>query len=241
MGMQFDFNLGRNFLRAYVENVVVICHGLPYDPSSVIAKGYDRLADLLARYGLNSVLFDFSGTGLSKGRFSLSNWVEDLSNIVDRFGSVHLLAFSMGGVPAAYVAHHENVKSLVLVAVPCSFEMLREDLLVQAHANAKLKGSLRGVGDLEEFLDELRRDMEEFEPRKWVEDLRKPVLFVHGTKDDVVPFESSEIMFEVASEPKFFLQVDGGHHRLREYDRVMEIVAKWIAGRVRERFMRVRV
>ena len=239
--MQFDLNLGRNFVRIYVENVVVICHGLPYEPASVIAKGYDRLSNLLACEGLNSIIFDFSGTGLSKGRFRLSNWVEDLSNIVEKFKSVHLLAFSLGGVPATYVAHHGNVKSLTLVAVPCSFDMLREDLLIQAHANAKLRGSLRGVGDLDEFLSEIKRDMEDFEPKRWIEALRKPVLFVHGTNDDIVPFESSKIMYDIASEPKYFIQVEGGHHRLREYEEVMKVVAKWIAGERREKILRIKV
>ncbi len=227
--MQFDLNVGRNFVRVYAENVVVICHGLPYEPSSVIAKGYDKLAEFFACKGLNSVIFDFSGTGLSKGSFSISNWVEDLLNLIERFKSVHLVAFSLGGVPAVYSAQLNNVKSLVLVAVPCSFEMLREDMLVQAHANAKLRGSLKGVGDLEEFLEKFRRDMEEFEPKRWIEEIRKPVLFVHGTDDDIVPFESSKMMFEIAKEPKYFVKVIGGHHRLREYENVMDTIANWIA------------
>ncbi len=245
--MHIDVNIGRNFVRLNLENVVVFCHGLPYEPRSVIAKGYDRLASLFSSKGLNSVLFDFSGTGLSKGSFSISNWVEDLISIVERFKSVHLVAFSLGGVPAAYAAQMDNVKSLALIAVPCRFEMLREDLLEKAYANARLKGSLKGIGDLKEFMDSIRRDMEEFEPLRHLESVKKPVLFVHGTKDDVIPFESSEIMYEAANEPKYFLKVEGGHHRLREYDEVMEIVADWVAShyvkerRKLEKFIVVRV
>lgn len=227
--MHFDLSIGRNFVRIYAENVVVICHGLPYEPSSVIAKGYDKLAEFLANRGLNSVIFDFSGTGLSKGSFSISNWVEDLVNLVEKFKSVHLIGFSLGGVPAVYSAQLDSVKTLTLVAVPCSFDMLREDLLIQAHANAKLRGSLKGIGELDEFLRKFRRDMEEFEPKRFIEDIRKPVLFVHGTEDDVVPFESSKIMFERAREPKYFIKVIGGHHRLREYTKVMDLIANWIA------------
>jgi len=243
--MHVDISIGRNFVRVYSENVVVFCHGLPYEPRSVIAKGYDRLAKLFSSKGLNSVLFDFSGTGLSKGFFSISNWVEDLLSIVERFESVHLVAFSMGGVPAVYAAQMENVKSLTLLAVPCKFEMLRRDMLEMAYANAKLKGSLKGIGDLNEFLEGIRRDMEAFEPLKYLELIRKPVLFVHGTEDDVIPFESSEMMYEVANDPKYFIKVEGGHHRLREYDSVMSTVADWIAGqycgRRFEKYMTLRV
>ncbi len=227
--MQFDTTVGRNFVRVYVENVVIICHGLPYEPASVIAKGYDKLATMLSRSGLNSVIFDFSGTGLSKGSFRLSHWVEDLLRIVENFESVHLLAFSLGGVPAVYCAQHENVRTLTLVAVPAGMNMVREDLLIQAHANAKLRGSLRGIGDLNSFLESFRRDMEEYEPRRWMEFVRKPVLIVHGTRDDIIPFESGKILYELAKEPKYFLRVVGGHHRLRDYPQVMRRVIDWIA------------
>jgi alpha-beta hydrolase superfamily lysophospholipase len=227
--MYFDTNIGRNFVRVYAENVVVICHGLPYEPASVVAKGYDELAEFFASRGLNSVIFDFSGTGLSKGEFRIANWVEDLLNLVERFKSVHLVAFSMGGVPATFVAQLDNVKSLTLLATPCSIEMVRKDLLEKAYANAKLKGSLKGIGDFEEFMSSFKRDLEEFEPIKWIGNVRKPKLFVHGTNDDIIPFESSERMFEKAGEPKYFVKVAGGDHYLRRNRKVMEIVAEWIA------------
>jgi pimeloyl-ACP methyl ester carboxylesterase len=227
--MFFDTMIGRNFVRIYTKNVVVICHGLPYEPLPVIAKGYDELAEFFAERGLNSVIFDFSGTGLSKGKFRVLNWVEDLIEIVGNFKSVHLVGFSLGGIPATYVARLKAVKTLTLVATPCCFEVMREDLIKKAYEHALTKKSLRGVGTFEEFYENFKKDLEEFKPIKWIESVNKPVLIVHGDKDDVIPFESSKRLYEKAKGKKFFLEVKNGGHRLRKYREVMEIIANWIA------------
>lgn len=42
--------------------------------------------------------------------------------------------------------------------------------------------------------------------------LRAPVLFVHGTADDVVPVAMTQRMFEAAPEPKRLLLIEGGGH-----------------------------
>lgn len=120
------------------------------------------------------------------------------------------------------------VKSLVLVAVPCSLDVMRDDLIRKAYENAVAKKSLKGVRDFDEFMLNFRKDMEEFAPIKWIERINKPVLFVHGTDDDVIPIESSRIMYERAVGDKYFLEVRNGGHRLRNHESVMRAVAEWI-------------
>lgn len=227
--MFFDTYVGRNFVRVYAENVVVICHGLPYEPLSVVAKGYDDLAEFFGTRGLNSVIFDFSGTGFSKGFFRISNWVEDLLDIVEQFKRVHLVAFSLGGVPATHIARLKSVKSLTLLAVPCCFEVMREDLIKLAYEKALKERTLKVLESFEDFYENFRRDMEDFAPIKWIEKVNCPVLIVHGDKDDVIPFESSLKLYEKARDP-YFLEVRGGGHRLRGYGKVMEMVADWIVS-----------
>ena len=43
-------------------------------------------------------------------------------------------------------------------------------------------------------------------------DLKIPILITHGTSDRVVPFEFGRRLYEAASEPKRFRQVDGAGH-----------------------------
>jgi len=223
--MHFDTTLDRTFLRLNVEDVVVFCHGLPYQPGSVLEKSYDKLSKWFASLGKSSLIFDFSGTGLSRGNFSLSSWVEDLERVIDRFYKVDIVAFSMGGVPASYISSKENVRSLCLVSTPCCFDHVT--ILDKIYLNARSKGSLKGIGSYDEFVSKIRMDMERLEPLRWIGNSRNTMI-VHGTADDTIPFESGKMLFSAAPRPKYFLKVVNGGHALRQKIEVIREIFNWI-------------
>jgi|Deesub1362B_J571_1020462.scaffolds.fasta_scaffold00022_62 alpha/beta superfamily hydrolase len=225
--MHFDTKIGRNYARLHIENITILCHGLPFERGSVVEKGYNDLALFFALNGINSLIFDFSGTGFSDGEFSIKNWVEDLKNICSEFNSVNLVGFSMGGVVAANVAAEvENVESLVIASSPCCADTIRNAKNI--YENAKSKEILRGLSDFESFEKMLRHEMKEFEPIRRISEVRCPILIVHGTSDDVVPFENGIMLFEKASEPKTFLEVRNGSHFLRQERVVVEKIIEWM-------------
>ena len=45
-----------------------------------------------------------------------------------------------------------------------------------------------------------------------IDDVTVPVLVVHGTSDDIVPFAMGERLFAAAKAPKRFLKLEGGNH-----------------------------
>jgi fermentation-respiration switch protein FrsA (DUF1100 family) len=53
---------------------------------------------------------------------------------------------------------------------------------------------------------------EKFDSLSKIRDVRMPVLFVHGTRDDFVPSRFSRELYAAASEPKALLLVDGATH-----------------------------
>ena len=56
---------------------------------------------------------------------------------------------------------------------------------------------------------------ERFESLKKIEALQVPVLLLHGTNDDVVPYEMSQVLYDAAPEPKnLFLIPDGSHFQI---------------------------
>jgi len=227
--MKLDTEFGGKHLRFHVENVVIFCHGLPYEAGSVIEKGYDQLAKDFAEKGLNSLIFDFSGTGLSKGDFNLENWIKDLSSIINEFTSVSLVAFSMGGVVGTYVAaNRDNIRNLVLVGVPCCSNSITEYMLREIYAHNKSTGVLRGLRDFESFKKRFLKEMEMYEPKTWIRDVRCPKLIVHGSSDQIIPFEDAEVLFDAATEPKYFLKVVNGSHFLRHHKEVMEKIRTWL-------------
>lgn len=51
-----------------------------------------------------------------------------------------------------------------------------------------------------------------FLSRERIGAVRVPVLILHGTADEVIPFAHGERLFQRASEPKRFVRIEGGRH-----------------------------
>jgi pimeloyl-ACP methyl ester carboxylesterase len=240
--MIIDRRIGRNFTRLHIDNCLLICHGLPYEPGSVIEKGYSVLAKFFSSKKFTTVVFDFTGTGLSEGDFRLSYWVEDLKNLTSYFEKVSILGYSMGGAVAIRAsAELENVEKLAIVASPCCMDMFSAASLEMIYENAKLKGILRGLKDFESFKDEFLRDFEDIEPINWIEKIRCPKLIVHGDKDDIVPFKHGEMLYRMARKPKTFLRVKNGDHFLRQEEVVSKYIADWFTGKIGEKELEIRI
>src|SRR4051812_30637597 len=62
-----------------------------------------------------------------------------------------------------------------------------------------------------------------------VRHLHAPVLFIHGTDDDILPAACSVSAWRMASEPRRLELMDGAGHNLDEAaDQVFELVHRWI-------------
>jgi len=231
--MHADKKIGRNFVRLIVENVLIICHGLPYESGSVVEKGYLDLAKFFASKNIPSVIFDFSGTGLSEGNFSLKLWVEDLVRISEEFERVSILGYGMGGAVAVRAASKiETLENIVLVASPCCVDMFSESILKMIYENASMKNLLRGVGDYETFKKSFMEEFLEIEPKNFIGKIKVPKLIIHGREDDIVPFENGLVLFELASKPKTFVELKTGNHFLRQNPIVSEIIVDWLKGKI---------
>lgn len=62
-----------------------------------------------------------------------------------------------------------------------------------------------------------------------VEELKKPLLLIHGSKDEILDAAASEDIFERASQPKRLEILDGAGHGLMEVaDRVQDLITDFI-------------
>lgn len=228
--MFFDTIFGRNFSRIYLSNAIVICHGFPYEKGSVVEKGYGELADFFSKIA-PTVIFDFSGCGNSFGFFGVKKWVEDLKRIGEKFDKVFLMGYSMGGLIAIRAgAELKNLEKLVAISTPLP-QIFTEDRLKAMFENASRIMRIRSFEDF-------RKEMEsviEIDPREFVNKIKVPKLIVHGTADDIVPFECGKAIYECAEEPKAFLKVVNGDHFLRREPKVMTLVAGWLEGSIKDK------
>lgn len=221
--MKIDLRIGRNFCRLNLEEIVIICHGLPYDAGSAVDKSYDKIAEFFSNKGLPAIAFDFSGTGRSQGQFSLVSWLEDLENIASHFERVHVVGFSMGGA----VAYNIEAESYGIVASPFSL-MFDENALRDIYSNAVMKGTLRGLKDFETFKRKFIEDFTTIAPEN--SKPKRNVLVIHGVKDDIVPHTHGIKIFEHSKKPKKLVLIENGDHFLRKIPKIYEIIYKWIVG-----------
>ncbi|MEM4472818.1 MAG: alpha/beta fold hydrolase [Archaeoglobaceae archaeon] len=233
--MIFETAIGKNFVRLHVSKAIIICHGFPYEKGSVIEKSYSDLAEFFSAIS-PTLIFDFSGCGNSRGYFSFKSWVSDLKRISDKFKSVTIIGYSMGAMVAIKALNElKNLEKLVLISPPLP-EIFEEERLKMMYDHARNVMAMRSY---EEFYEEMM-GLKEEDFLKNLE-IAIPKLVVHGTKDEVVPFECGMKVYRHMSEPKSFLKVINGDHFLRRNPTVMQKVADWIEGKIKDKEVEIKI
>ena len=163
--------------------------------------GYDLVhLRVLAEIGLNILAVDYRGYGKSEGKPDEAGVYSDADAAYDylinqrhfRAEDIFIYGHSLGGAVAINLASRR----------PCA------GLIVQSSfTNARAMARRMFPIPLIEFVVKSRFDS--------VEKIRRvhaPILIVHGTRDEVVPFAMGQQLFRAAPEPKRFYPIEGARH-----------------------------
>lgn len=192
------------------------------------------IAGFAARRGLAMARFDYSGTGLSDGRFedgTLDRWLSEALKVLDELtkGPVILVGSSMGGWIALHIALHRpgRVAAVVGIAAAPDFtdwgftaeqkgELLKTDRIERPNPyGGESQLTTRGFWESGERLRVLDGSIE----------LECPVRLLHGDADDDVPLEVAfRLMPQLRSADIQLTIVKGGGHRLSEPNEIAAIL-----------------
>jgi hypothetical protein len=169
-----------------------------------IGYGFEHLR-ALAKIGVNILAVDYRGYGKSEGKPDEAGVYHDADAAYDylltqrhfRAADIIIYGHSLGGAVAINLASRRRCGGLI---VQSSF--------TSARAMARRMFAI----PLIEYAAKSR-----FDSLRKIREVHAPILVVHGTRDEVVPFEMGQQLFAAAPEPKRFYPIPGaGHNNLME-------------------------
>lgn len=219
--------------------LVLLLHGIPGGgPPDPEDPGYPGLARAVAQRDWATAWFNFRGCRGAPGEFSIAGWHHDVNAALDALGDVPdlrglarvVVGSSAGGSTAiAVCGERDDVTAVATMAAPASFGFggLTEDpaALVQRFRNIGIIRDPAFPPDLEAWI----KEFSDLAPEEAVARLApRSVLIMHGTADDVVPYEHAERLFAAAREPKEIVRFPAGGHQLRRDERAVDALGDWL-------------
>ncbi|MEO7035414.1 MAG: alpha/beta fold hydrolase [Polyangiaceae bacterium] len=215
--------------------VVVIGHGVTAhkDRPFLVA-----LADGLMRAGIAALRISFSGNGDSEGRFADSNIskeVLDLGAVLDALPDrrIAYAGHSMGGAVGLLRASRDaRIRCLVSLAGIVHTRAFADRAFGALTPGRDLMLDKPGCVLPQAYLDDLRAidSVVEHAGR-----IAVPWLFVHGTRDALVPITDTYDAFAAAGQPKRLEVLEGADHVFQpgHTQHMVETVTSWCAAQLR--------
>jgi len=179
-------------------------------------SGRIPIIELYVRLGFSVFILDYRGYGKSGGRISEKGSYRDAdaawSYLTQAKGipesSIVLLGRSLGGAVAIELASRQAPGALI---VESTFTSIPD---VGAHHYPWLPVR---------FLSRIK-----YPSIRRIPKVTCPKLFIHSPGDEIIPFAHGRKLFEAASEPKTFLEIEGDHNS--GFDRSRIIYAQGVSA-----------
>ncbi len=223
---------------------LILCHGIPSGQQpSTGDSGYPGLAQRFCNAGFITLIFNFRGCGPAQGNLDMLGWTRDLKAAIDYLASlaevdrshICVLGSSAGAAASVYVtAKDPRISALVTFASPATFSFLsnREQAIntIAHFRNIELIRDKDFPPSIDEWLDGFNT----VSPIRWVDKISpRPLLLIHGEKDDLVPVEHARQLYERAGQPKEIVLIPDAGHRLRLEEKAVTTALKWLKEKSR--------
>lgn len=180
----------------------------------------------LVELGLAVFVFDYRGYGRSEGKPS------EVGLYLDGEAAYQHLTSELGVAPERVVCFGRSLGAAVAAHVALRAKPAG---LIMESPFESVGAMVRKTSVLRVLVPLLRN---RFDNVAKVQQLRVPLLVIHGVRDELVPFAQGRAVFEAAREPKEFFSIEGAGHNDtlqvggREYcDRIAEFCRHYVNQR----------
>ena len=219
--------------------IVIYCHGYRSTKESGKVK---PLAEKLTSKNISLFAFDFSGRGESDGKFedtTITQYIDDLkyaighiSKLTDKLG---IIGNSLGGlVSLQETAKNKRIKVLALLSPVSYFPTKKKNGFTPN--NIKEWKKKRYTFTKSERFGKMKinysyyKDGLKYGNYSVYEDIKIPVLIIHGTNDESVPISYSEKLIKHIKNHKFIAlkRADHNYTKKKDFDKVIDETSKFI-------------
>ncbi len=187
-------------------------------------KAVGNITRALAREGIATLRFDFTGLGESEGDFAethFSSNVRDLIAAADFLAARYeapciMIGHSLGGAAVLQAAGRiASVAAVATIGAPCDPEHVTyllgdKKALIAERGEAEVKLAGRSFRIKKEFLEDLQQQR----MQETIRALQRPLLILHSPLDTTVDIENAARIFQAAMHPKSFISLDKADHLL---------------------------
>jgi esterase/lipase len=200
------------------------------------------ISEALLAQGFTTLRFDFYGNGESGGRVEESTYSKMIAQVKDAVSLlekevdwVGVAGHSMGAMLALLSAYEDKrIGGVAFIAGSSQASRVREvfppDVVAQAEMEGESHASVYGR-DLK-LRKEFLLDIEKYNVGHAVTMLSRPLLIVHGSKDEVIPPYHARQLYNWAAHPKSLEIIDGADHLFMDEPhlaRLKETVSSWFS------------
>lgn len=198
-------------------NYIIACHG--YSGS---ANDMARYAKWYYSMGYSLIIPDARAHGESEGNVRGMGWLERrdipiwISKILTEHKEVEIALFgiSMGAATVMMTSGEKLPEQVKAVIEDCGYSSAWDEFQKQLKNMFHLPSfPLMNVASL---VTKIRGgySLKEASAVNQLRNCKLPVLFIHGSKDDFVPFEMLDIVYEAAKTEKIKMAFDGAGHAM---------------------------
>lgn len=152
------------------------------------------------KQGYKVFVVDYSGFGFSTGKATRKNVLLDGNSAVEYLTKLDTVKTHQ------WIIYGQSLGAHLTPVVALKNQNLIDGIVMEGAFTSHQDIGANSVGFIARLLI-----AEKYSAKRAIKEFKKPVLIIHSTQDEIIPYRMGQKLFELANEPKQFYQIEKCH------------------------------